>query len=120
MIASIRERKSLFGLFQLDLTGTVLYARVEKEEGKSGPAGDLTGRNFFEEVEPFTTGDEMRTKIACFTRGTSIADSFRSAFRLESGYCPVKVLLARILEQTNDKRTKSVMVQIQRVTELHL
>jgi hypothetical protein len=80
--------------------------------GKVGSATDLIGRNFFKEVEPFTTSDDLRSKIASFTDGTSIADSFRSAFHLDNDSLPIKVLLARIVDRTNAKRTKSVMVHI--------
>ncbi len=118
-MSTVIKCPTLFGLFELDEKGVVLYARVENGEPNSLPAGDLAGRNFFNEVEPFVTGDEMRSKIVSFTRGTNIADSFRSAFRLENGSLPVKVLLARILERTDNKRTKSVMVHIKRITELH-
>jgi hypothetical protein len=53
---------------------------LKPKVGKPDPAIDLTGRNFFKEIEPFANAEEMRAKIATFTRGTIMADSFRSTF----------------------------------------
>jgi hypothetical protein len=109
--------RTLFGLFELNEAGTVLYSRIESAEGKRESTVDLTGRNFFKEVEPFANGEEMRVKIATFTSGTKIADSFRSTFHLDNGPVPVKILLARIRERSNGNGTKSVMVHIKKVTD---
>lgn len=103
--------EKLFGLFELDEAGTVLYSRVES--GGAGAAGHfVAGSNFYEEVAPFGNVEEFRRRVTQFARGASPADSFRFDCIYDGVAFPVKVLLARIRERTSRDLTKSVLVHI--------
>jgi hypothetical protein len=104
-----------FGLFELDETGMVVYCQIESEDGTSQPAQEMTGRNFFKEVEPFVAGHDLPSQIASFARSTIAADSFHSTFVLDSNPLPIRVLLARGPGEANRTRAKSILVQIKRV-----
>jgi hypothetical protein len=104
----------LFGLFELDTAGTVLYSRIEPDGQPTGAPPDLAGRNFYAEVAPFHNVEEFRRRVTQFTAGASPTANFK--FDCQYGDCaqPVKVLLARIRERADGRRTKSVLVHIRK------
>lgn len=118
MSVSLLNAQELFGLFELDDAGTVLYYRIEPggetDEETGGTSPDMAGHNFYDEVAPFENVEEFRRHVTQFTRGESPADSFNFDCRYEDCAQPVKVLLARIRERLNHDRTKSVLVHIRR------
>lgn len=115
MSASLLNQQELFGLFELDPAGNVLYSRLEPDGSGNEIAPDVAGRNFFDDVAPFENAEEFRRRIAAFTNGDGQADSFHFNYQGNSGPLPVKVLLARIRERSNGERTKSVLVHIRKV-----
>ena|SRR5256885_17024928 len=114
MSATILRQQKLYGLFELDESGVVLYYRVEPTEGPSGPSPIITGRNFFNEIAPFENVDEFRLRLAQFIRGVQQADIFNFTCQLDHGPVFVKVLLARVRERSNGERTKSILVHIRK------
>lgn len=112
MSASLLMEKKLFGLFELDPAGTVLYCRMEPDGKPAGAKPDMVGRNFYEEVAPFENVEEFRHRVMQFTQGASAADNFNFDCQYEGCALPVKVLLARIHGGANNNRTKSVLVHI--------
>jgi hypothetical protein len=107
--------QKLFGLFELDDAGTVLYSRIEPEGGQPpGTEPDINGLNFYEEVATFGNVEEFRRRVTQFARSSSPVDSFRFDCRYEGSAQPVKVLLARIRERVDNERTKSVLVHIRK------
>jgi hypothetical protein len=112
---SILDEQKLFGLFELDSTGTVLYSRIERDGRPSAAAPDVAGHNFFEEVVPFENAEELRRRISNFTCGECQADNFQFTCQFNDDFLPVKVLLARIGERTNGNRTKSILIHIRKI-----
>jgi hypothetical protein len=113
MSVSLLTTQELFGLFELDAVGKVLYHRIEPGGDETGVASpDVTGHNFYEEVASFENVEEFRHRVTQFTSGASPADSFSFDCRYEDHAQPVKVLLARIRERVHHERTKSVLVHI--------
>jgi|SRR5215213_1394201 len=112
MSVSLLTAKELLGLFELDDAGNVLYCRLDLSRLPGGTSRDMAGHNFYDEVAPFENVEEFRGHVAEFTRSTKPADSFVFDCRYEGSAQPVKVLLARIREQVNQKNTKSVLVHI--------
>ncbi len=115
MSASLLDQRKLFGLFELDSAGTVLYSRIEPDGHTMGEVPDVAGHNFFNEVAPFENAEELRSRVRAFTNGDGQADNFHFTCRVDSGPLPVKVLLARICERSNGKHTKSILVHIRKV-----
>lgn len=109
-----QEGQKLFGLFELDAAGTVLYSRLEPHGAGAARTADMAGRNFYEEVVPFVNVEEFRRLVTQFTCGASPADSFRFDCLYDGGPLPVRVLLARIRERAHAERTKSVLVHIRK------
>ena len=115
MSASPRTRPELFGLFELDAAGNVIYSRVEPDGRPGGPPPDVAGRNFFAEVAAFENAEELRQRIEGFASGDGHADNFHFNCRFDGDSLAVKVLLARVRERSNGSRTKSVLVHIRKV-----
>jgi hypothetical protein len=114
MKTSLLDQQKLFGLFELDPAGTVLYSRVEPDGHSSSTRTDVAGHNFFDEVAPFENVEEFRQHISDFTLSSGQADNFNFTCRMNDDSLPVRVLLARIRERSNGARTKSILVHIRK------
>jgi hypothetical protein len=115
MSASLLNQQKLFGLFELDPLGTVLYSRIEPDGVSHETAPNVAGHNFYKEVAPFDNMEEFRRRISDFAHSDGQADSFRFTCQCDGGSLPVKVLLARICERSSGKRTKSILVHIRKI-----
>jgi hypothetical protein len=115
MRASLPAQQKLFGLFELDAAGNVLYARMEMDGNGNGTVPCVAGQNFFETVAPFENTEELRRRVNVFTRSDGPADSFHFTCDFGEGPLLLKVLLARIREQSNGKHTKSILLHIRKV-----
>jgi hypothetical protein len=104
----------LFGLFELDSTGTVLYHRVDPPSESSTAPLNIAGRNFYDEVAPFQNTKEFKEFVTEFTDSEKFADSFNFECQCKDNDQPVRVLLARICEAASPTSTKSILVHIRR------
>jgi len=104
----------LFGLFELDASGTVLYHRVDPEPELPTEPLNLAGRNFYDDVAPFENTEEFRRCVTQFNSSDKFADSFTFDCRFDENAQPVRVLLARIREAGEAGNTKSILVHISR------
>jgi hypothetical protein len=112
---SILNEQKLFGLFELDSAGTVLYSRIETDGRSIAAAPNVEGHNFFDEVAPFENAEELRRRVSSFTSGDGQADNFQFTCQYNDDFLPVKILLARIRERTNGNHTKSILVHIRKI-----
>src|SRR5215203_3196173 len=115
MSALLLDRQKLFGLFELDPAGKVLYSKIEPDGDDAVSAPDVAGRNFFEAVAPFVNVEELRRRVDNFANSEGQADNFHFSYQADDGPLLVKVLLARISEQSDSARTKSILVHIRKV-----
>lgn len=115
MNTTLQSEQILYGLFELDPAGTVLYSRMETEgEARAARGADISGLNFYEQVASFENVEEFRQRVTQFTRGTSPADNFTFDCLYEGRALSIKVLLARMLERLEQNRAKSVLVHIRK------
>jgi hypothetical protein len=103
-----------FGLLELDAAGTVLYARAEGDGDGSCPPVDLAGRNFYTDCVPFKNVEDFRLLLDRFAGSSDQASSSTFVCEYEDGDVPVKVLLARIRESSDNERTKAILVHIRK------
>jgi photoactive yellow protein len=101
------------GLLELDSSGTILYFKPD-----SGSAfissSDIVGRNLFTDIAPIAEDGEFQERIKTFRRRSAPADSFHFTFNSGQNYLAVKVLLARIHEQSILCNTESILIHIRR------
>ncbi|HEY0322751.1 MAG TPA: hypothetical protein VGC66_17485 [Pyrinomonadaceae bacterium] len=105
------------GLLELDADGTVLYFNPDKENSSDGSAAGVVGRNIFTDIIPIAEAREFQDRIKTFKRSPAPADSFHFTFNCNQNYLPVKVLLARIHEQSMVGSTESILVHIRRLAD---
>ncbi|PYS47329.1 MAG: hypothetical protein DMF68_16310 [Acidobacteria bacterium] len=117
MSTSLRNQQKLFGLFELDPLGTILYSRIEPDGEANEAAPNVAGHNFFDEVAPFENAEELRQRISNFIHSDGQAENFHFTCQCDAGRLPVKVLLARIRERSNGQHTKSILMHIRKVQQ---
>ena len=100
-----------FGLVELDSAGTVLYFNPERKEAVTPP---LVGRNFFTDIQPVADDESFQRHIKSFRQSSAPSQSFSFTFNLGGGLLNVRVLLARIHEQSQDGGRDSVFVHIRK------
>lgn len=110
MSAEGHPLRSILGFFEIDSANTVLYSRFERESG--APPPDPNGRTLFEGASLFANAEELRQRINQFRHNGAKTDSFDFTCQWGGGLIPVRVLLARIHENSGLRKTKSVLVHI--------
>ena len=107
--------QSLFGLFELDSTGKVLYSKVESDGIFDNRKTNLTGLNFYEEVVTFKNVGEFRRHLDQFAHCSDSVENFNFTCRYDDGSEQVKVRLVRVSERQYDGRAKLTIVDIRKV-----
>lgn len=100
------------GLLELDADGTVLYFKPDRDSSANCSAEDVVGRNLFTDIAPIAESGEFKERIKTFRGRHAPADSFHFTFGSGQSHLAVKVLLARIHEQSVLGSTESVLVHI--------
>lgn len=100
------------GLLELDANGTILYFKPDTESSSGCSAEDIVGRNLFTEIAPIAEDEGFQEKIKTFRRRHAPADRFHFTFGSRQSYLAVKVLLARIHEQSVLSNTESILIHI--------
>jgi len=113
MSSLILAQQKLFGLLELDQRGTVIFSKLEGDEELTGVA-DVVGRNFFSDVATFLNVAEFRQRFETFDSNPEPSSSFMFNCAYEDGAVPVKVLLARLREDTG--YPGSVLVYIKKAS----
>lgn len=105
----------IFGLFELDLSGTVIYSRVDPNDSSVNLPSNLIGLNFFDEIAPFGKTEELRRRFRCFAKGTDSADKFTFTDQSDDHHSEVKVMLTQISEREYNGSEKLIIVDIRKV-----
>jgi hypothetical protein len=101
MSTSLLNQRKVFGLFEPDPSGTILYSRIEPDGEAHQGAPNVVGHNFFDEVAPFENSEELRQRISNFINSEGQAENFHFTCQCDAGRLPAKALLARIRERSN-------------------
>jgi hypothetical protein len=111
MSSLILAPQKLLGLLELDQQGTVIFSRLQGDPKLAG-ATDVVGRNFFSEVATFLNVAEFQKRFETFGNNREPSSSFMFNCDYGDDAVPVKVLLARLKEDT--KYPGSVLLYIKR------
>jgi len=113
MNAVVNIPDKLFGFFELDTAGTVLYSRTTCDSNHSVFL-DLNGRNFFEELVKFENREEFRRLVNHFVDSETQADSFTFTCCCDEGLMPIRVLLARLRALRDGEQKTLTLLHIRR------
>lgn len=112
----INTSAKVFGLFELDMMGTVMYSKVDpKNSSVNSLPPNLVGLNFFDEVAPFQNSDEIRRRFRYFAKGSDSADKFTFTYQADEQPMEVKVMLTQISEREYNGSEKFIIVDIRKV-----
>ncbi len=106
----------IFGLFELDLYGTVLYSRLDANGSSGDLPTSLIGLNFFDELAPFGKAEEFRQRFRYFAKGTDSADKFTFTDGSDETGAEIKVMLTQISEREYNGSEKFIIVDIRKIT----
>ncbi len=87
-----------FGLYETDLSGTIVFAE-RMVEAEVVPAVEFTGRPIIEVLAAIQPADELWHRISVFVSGKEQADSFYINSIHNILVMPVRILLARVHEK---------------------
>jgi len=114
MSSSFKLNQKFFGLLELEFDGTILYSRMDGPDAyRCGR--EVTGRNFFSEVAPFLNVEELRGHLETFSQGFQQANSMMFTCQYEDGPVPVKILMARVTENSKRELTKSILMHMRKI-----
>ncbi len=105
----------IFGLFELDLFGTVLYSRIDASSSSINLPTDLIGLNFFDEIAPFGKTEEFRRRFRYFAKGNDSAEKFTFTDCSDENSSEVKVMLTQISEREYNGSEKFIIVDIRKI-----
>lgn len=111
----INSSAKVFGLFELDVMGTVMYTRVDSKDSSVNLPLDLIGLNFFDEVAPSADSEELRQRFRYFAKGSDSAEKFTFTSQVDEQPTEVKVLLTQIREREYNGNEKFIIVDIRKV-----
>ena len=111
----INTSAKVFGLFELDLMGTVMYSRIDSSNSSVNLPPNLVGLNFFDEVAPVQDSEKLRQRFRYFAKGSDSAEKFTFTSQVDEQPTEVKVLLTQINERDYNGNEKFIIVDIRKV-----
>jgi hypothetical protein len=105
----------LFGLFELDDAGTILYSRPG-ENGGQQDGHSVVGKNFFDELGGIDNDDLLRRHFRKFLESNRPVDSFIFDGVFSETPVRAKVLMARGYEAREDSASGIVIMDIKKHT----
>ncbi len=106
--------QELFGLFELDSAGTVLYSRVRENNQLLNSKPDRVGQNYFEEIAPFENINEFRRRFTNFVKSRSSSESFTFDCRFQEAVVSVKVMMSGAFEVSSSEPANIVILDIRK------
>ena len=112
-LSSHDDAVRLFGFFELDKNGTVLYQRSsENREPTAGPERPAIGQNFFEEIGFLGSGDLLKRRFKNFLDSGRSVDSFDFECLYEKSPVKAKVLMTKGHERHDNAPAGIVIMNI--------
>ncbi len=113
----LNRTAQIFGLFELDAAGTVMYSKIDAPPDGIGLPADLVGRNFFDEIAPFENDAEIHRRFYCFAKSSDAAEKFTFTYSGEQPPIEIKVMLTQVRQREYDERGKLIIVDIRKVSD---
>ena len=105
----------IFGLFELDTAGTVMYSRLDAPPVRGGSTDSLIGRNFFDEIASSEYSAEIQRRFRYFAKNSEAAEKFTLSYSDDRSVVQVKVMLTQISRREYDEKGKSIILDIRKI-----
>ena len=110
----INTTSEIYGLYELDASGKVMYSKVGSGGYSANTANTLVGQNFFDEIAPFKNIEEFRRRFRYFAQSSDSAQKFYFTCQFDEQPVEVKVMLTHICEREYDASSKLIIVDIRK------
>lgn len=107
--------RSLFGVFELDTDGTVLYCGKVENSHLTELQPDLVGRNLFEELADFEESSKLQKRFKRFVNDSRPTDNFNFSFYIQEKVIEAKIMMVRVHVRSNEKNGDLIVVDIRKV-----
>jgi len=105
--------EQLFGIYELDNFGTVLYSRRRSDETEPPTVGStMVGHNFFEKIGQNEDVEELRRHFKSFLSSQRPVESFIFEGKFNDTSIKARVLMTRGHETVNDSASSIVIMDI--------
>ncbi len=104
--------RTVFGCFELDLTGTVVYSKVPSDGVFGVRKPSIVGQNFFENLAPLESAEEFRRRFKQFASSRQAMDEFSFNCQFEDNAVKAKVLLMQVKERELNEYQRLIMVDV--------
>lgn len=119
MLEALADSKpDLYGVFEISDDGTVLYSR-QKSAGADtfsfAKPAQIIGHNFYDEIIPFENTEKFRQCVVRFIKSDFASKNFIFDCHINGHNFPVKVMLVRVTDRTNNERARMTIVDIREI-----
>lgn len=105
----------IFGCFELDLSGTVLYSKTPADGVFGVRKSSVVGENFFEKLLPPANSEEFRRHFKNFANSRKAMDKIIFDFRFENDSVKAKVLFMQVKEREFDQYKRLIIVDVRKI-----
>lgn len=105
----------LFGLFELDAAGTVLYSKINPQHSNFVLPTDLVGQNFFDEINEHLNVAELRRRFVDFAKGRDSVENFTFVYPSEPEPFKTRVMLTKIYQRESGATEKLIILDIRKI-----
>jgi hypothetical protein len=106
--------EQIFGIYELDTAGTILYLRPHENNPPMAADRSIVGRNFFEAIEVSENAGWVRDHIKNFMSGQVSVDSFIFEGFDETAPVKTRILMTRGHETRDDALCAIVIMDIKK------
>lgn len=104
--------RSVFGCFELDLAGTVLYSKTPSDGIFGVRKPSIVGQDFFENLAPLESAEEFRRRFKHFANNGDATDEFSFNCQFEDDSVKAKVLLMKVKEREFNEHQRFIIVDV--------
>lgn len=105
----------LFGVFELNVAGTVLYSKINPQYSNFVLPTDLIGQNFFDEINNHLNVSELRRRFIDFAKGRDAVENFTFVYPSEPEPIKARVMLTKIYQRESGEAEKLIILDIRKV-----
>lgn len=104
----------IFGVFELNETGTILYSRFQGSDAYTNFTESIVGRNFFEEFADFGDCESFRLRFKNFLRSRQSVDSFHFYCCFDTETVDAEISMTRGHEARDSQPSDFVILDIRK------
>lgn len=106
----------IFGIFEVNESGTVLYSRLHEIGLSANNSESIVGRNFFEEFADFENCKDFRQRFRNFLQSRQSVDNFHFDYLIEMETIAAEISMTRGHESGDNRSLDFVILDIRKTS----